>query len=133
MSEKKIRFHITVKGICVYNGKTLIMKRVRPSTDGLGYWELPGGGLEYGETPHEALKRELREETGLKIKIIKPIYTFNKERHLTYFAIIHLPFGITIFILRQPTNHIAHIAILDVTSLIDYIFQRFHIKMRMVL
>lgn len=80
MSEKKIRFHITVKGICVYNGKTLIMKRVRPSTDALGYWELPGGGLEYGETPHEALKRELREETGLKIKIIKPIYTFTAIR-----------------------------------------------------
>lgn len=80
MSEKRIRFHITVKGICVYNGKTLIMKRVRPSTDGLGYWELPGGGLEYGETPHEALKRELREETGLKIKIIKPIYTFTAIR-----------------------------------------------------
>lgn len=80
MSEKKIRFHITIKGICVYNGKTLIMKRVRPSTDGLGYWELPGGGLEYGETPHEALKRELREETGLKIKIIKPIYTFTAIR-----------------------------------------------------
>lgn len=80
MSEKKIRFHITVKGICVYNGKTLIMKRVRPSTDGLGYWELPGGGLEFGETPHEALKRELREETGLKIKIIKPIYTFTAIR-----------------------------------------------------
>lgn len=80
MLEKKIRFHITVKGICVYNGKTLIMKRVRPSTDGLGYWELPGGGLEFGETPHEALKRELREETGLKIKIIKPIYTFTAIR-----------------------------------------------------
>lgn len=80
MAEKKIRFHITVKGICVYNGKTLIMKRVRPSTDGLGYWELPGGGLEYEETPHQALKRELREETGLKIKIIKPIYTFTAIR-----------------------------------------------------
>lgn len=39
-----------------------------------------GGGLEYGETPHQALKRELREETGLKIKIIKPIYTFTAIR-----------------------------------------------------
>lgn len=80
MSEKKIRFHITVKGICVYNGKTLIMKRVRPSTDGLGYWELPGGGLEYGETPHEALIRELKEETNLDIRILKPVYTFTAIR-----------------------------------------------------
>lgn len=80
MDKKTIQFHITVKGIVIYRGKTLIMKRVRPSSDGLGYWELPGGGLEYGETPHEALIRELKEETGLDIKILKPIYTFTKIR-----------------------------------------------------
>ena len=61
---ESIRFHITVKGIVVFKQKVLLMKRVRPSSDGLGYWELPGGGLEYGETPNEALKRELKEENA---------------------------------------------------------------------
>lgn len=77
---ENIRFHITVKAIVIYRQKILILKRVRPSSDGLGYWELPGGGLEYGETPHEALIRELKEETNLDIKIIKPIYTFTAIR-----------------------------------------------------
>lgn len=76
----QIQFHITVKGIVIYNNKILIMKKVKPSSDGYGYWELPGGGLEYGETPHSALIRELKEETGLTIKIIKPVYTFTAIR-----------------------------------------------------
>lgn len=77
---QEIQFHITVKAIVIYKGKILIVKRTRPSTDGLGYWELPGGGLEYGETPHKALIRELKEETDLDIKIIKPVYTFTAIR-----------------------------------------------------
>lgn len=77
---ENVKFHITVKGIVVLNNRILLIKRVRPSTDGLGYWELPGGGLEYGETPDQALIRELKEETGLEIIIIKPAYTFSKIR-----------------------------------------------------
>lgn len=77
---ENVKFHITVKGIVIYNNKILIMKKVKPSTDGLGFWELPGGGLEYGETPHEALIRELKEETNLDIKILKPVYTFTAIR-----------------------------------------------------
>ena len=73
---ENIRFHITVKGIVVFKQKVLLMKRVRPSSDGLGYWELPGGGLEYGETPNEALKRELKEETGYTANNIKLIHKF---------------------------------------------------------
>lgn len=77
---KNVRFHITVKGIVILNNQILLMRRIRPSSDGLGYWELPGGGLEYGETPNQALIRELKEETGLDIIIIKPAYTFTKIR-----------------------------------------------------
>ena len=57
---KNVRFHITVKGIVVLDNKILLLKRVKPSTDGLGFWELPGGGLEYGETPNQALIKELK-------------------------------------------------------------------------
>ena len=79
---KNVKFHITVKGIVVLDNKILLLKRVKPSTDGLGFWELPGGGLEYGETPNQALIRELKEETGLDIVIIKPAYTFTKIGNL---------------------------------------------------
>ena len=32
-----------------------------------GWWELPGGGLDWGETPASCIKRELREEMGLTV------------------------------------------------------------------
>ena len=80
---KNIRFHITVKGIVVFKQKSIINERVRPSSDGLGYWELPGGRTEYGETPNEALKRELKEETGLTIDVVKPAYTFTNKKGLS--------------------------------------------------
>ncbi|HVY72902.1 MAG TPA: NUDIX hydrolase [Candidatus Paceibacterota bacterium] len=38
-----------------------------------GWWELPGGGLDWGETPQECIRREVREETGLEITEIDPL------------------------------------------------------------
>lgn len=37
-----------------------------------GQWELPGGGLDFGEKPHDCLVRELKEEMDIEITYISP-------------------------------------------------------------
>ena len=48
-----------------------------------GSWELPGGGLEHGEDPKEALSREISEETGLTVEWVsdrpEAFWTIRKE------------------------------------------------------
>lgn len=52
-------------GILIHDSKILLtLKKSGPYKD---LWDLPGGGIELGETPDEALKRELLEESTLAI------------------------------------------------------------------
>ena len=48
-----------------------------------GKWELPGGKMEFGETPEETVKREVMEETGYKVKIEKML-TYTKTEIIEY-------------------------------------------------
>ncbi len=41
-------------------------------------WNLPGGGLEKGESPWAGVKREVKEETGLDVQITKLLGVYSK-------------------------------------------------------
>lgn len=58
------RTRVSAHGLCV-EGDGLLLVRLSSRLADAGRWTLPGGGLDWGEHPAEALRRELYEETGL--------------------------------------------------------------------
>lgn len=61
-------------GIIEKNGQILMALRHDPENPPLhNLWEFPGGGMYFNETPGEALKREVLEEVGVRIKIISMV------------------------------------------------------------
>lgn len=58
--------HIGVYALVIQDDQILLIKKARgPYT---GQWDLPGGGLEFGEKPLDGLSREVLEETGLTVQ-----------------------------------------------------------------
>jgi len=62
------KIEVLVRAIIQKKGKILICKKIGKDYRGKNYYFFPGGHLDFGESAKEALKRELMEELGLKIK-----------------------------------------------------------------
>ncbi len=58
---------VGVGGIAIEGTRLLLIQRSRPPF--AGRWSLPGGKLHSGETLEQALRREMREETGLDVEV----------------------------------------------------------------
>lgn len=61
------RPEVAVGAVCIRDGRLLMVQRGRGVEQ--GRWSLPGGRVERGESLAEALRRELREETGLDVTV----------------------------------------------------------------
>src|SRR3989304_4831608 len=60
---------VAVGVVVVKNSSVLLVKRGREPSKGL--WSVPGGLIELGETLEDAAQREVREETGINVRIEK--------------------------------------------------------------
>lgn len=83
-------YRVTIKGLHVEDGKLLM---IRESKNLSGQWELPGGGLDFGEDIFLGFNRETEEEMGLKVsKMSKtPVYVwthkYENHRNLEWFYV----------------------------------------------
>jgi 8-oxo-dGTP diphosphatase len=78
--------NIVCTGFVYHQEKTLIIQRSLHETFLPGFYELPGGKVDFGEDPVQALKREFREEVNLHVEVKRPYKTFsyvsdNGKRH----------------------------------------------------
>jgi 8-oxo-dGTP pyrophosphatase MutT (NUDIX family) len=74
-------YHLTVLGVIVRpDGRFLITKRVMTKAWAPGWWEVSGGAAQAGEDSEDAVKREIREETGLDVTEAEGGYLFTYHR-----------------------------------------------------
>ena len=67
---------VGVGGVVISGDRALLIRR---GTEPLkGEWSIPGGTLEVGETLAEGVARELREETGLEVRVLDLIEAFER-------------------------------------------------------
>lgn len=68
------KVRVRVGGLLVEEEKILLLKHQNLGPEGY-LWSPPGGGVDFGESLHDALKKEFLEETNLKIDVGEYLFT----------------------------------------------------------
>jgi ADP-ribose pyrophosphatase YjhB (NUDIX family) len=85
---------IRVAGLLIHEGSILMVEQGRGDDR---YWLLPGGGVLFGETLSDALKRELREELGMRVGVQRLVAIVESISPDPQYAkhVVHLVFEIS--------------------------------------
>ncbi|MEM7539736.1 MAG: NUDIX domain-containing protein [Chloroflexota bacterium] len=66
---KEQRTRVAAYGLVTHDNKMLLCRLSKQLPNWAGHWTLPGGGLDFGEHPADAVVREIEEETGLTVGV----------------------------------------------------------------
>ncbi|WP_028509138.1 NUDIX hydrolase [Ruminococcus sp. NK3A76] len=86
MSEENTNWGQSVAGVVIKDGKVLLARHTYGN--GKGMLIIPGGYVQYGESPQDALRREYMEETGIRVEPVSLIgVRFNaKDWYMVFLA-----------------------------------------------
>ncbi len=90
--------------LCLSAGQVLLVRHEEPQS-GASYWVLPGGGREPGERFEDAARREVREETGIEVRLIRRLGVPDAVSDVTY-----------ALFLATPLRHAAAIPLVDLSA-----------------
>ena len=74
-ADSSARFRVAVSALIFEEGTVLLAHR-----RDIDWWNLPGGGMEVGETVDEALRREVYEETRLEVEVAQLVGVYSKPQ-----------------------------------------------------
>ncbi|MGI8916740.1 MAG: NUDIX hydrolase [Chloroflexota bacterium] len=76
--------------LCLSEGQVLLVRHADPRT-GASYWVLPGGGREHGERFEDTAVREVREETGVAVRLVRRLRVPGAVAHVSYALFLATP------------------------------------------
>lgn len=79
--------YFAMKTIVLNKDRILLLKRKEVFMK--NFWDIPGGRVGFGENPVKSLLREVREEAGISVKMVKPIrvWSFFKDKNTQVFGL----------------------------------------------
>jgi len=72
LTEQRRRRRV-VQAVVLQGNQVLLIKRTSPRV-----WELPGGGIEDGESLADAIEREVQEETGVQVRVMRQLGVYQR-------------------------------------------------------
>ena len=85
------RFHAAVSVAVLRRGRLLLLRRGPGERSYVGFWEMPGGAVEVGESLAAAARREVREEACLRVAVGAPFHVAEWTSRRGRFLHVFLP------------------------------------------